>query len=285
MSDKFFLVRFSLKLVALSSIFISGCAVEAAKNPTATKIQTENSQPAKGIQIDPNSPADSVRAFYKNLREKRFREAIFLTNLRPAIEGLTDTELADLQVDFEPLAKKVPEIIEINGEVVSGEKATVTAKLPNNETGAMELQQLNLRKENGVWVILMVDEKAESLVKKEGNKYFFALKIDTYHADVEAVIGQILKVQMVYASQNGDVYADLQTLTDKGFVSSDLQNPSATGYKYNILLSSDKKKFSVTAEPHVYGKTGKLSFLVEVTSKNVKPRLKSEDNQGKPVKG
>ena len=285
MSNKFFLARLPLKLVVLCSIFAGGCAVEAAKtaNPKPEN-QTKISQPPKGIEIEPNSPADTIRVFYQKLREKRFREAMFLTNLRPAIEGLTDTELAELQVDFEPLAKKVPESIEISGEIVSGEKATVTAKLPNNETGMLEMQQLNLRREGDVWVILMVDEKAETVVKKEGNKYFFSLKIETYHADVEAVIGQILKVQMVYSVQNGGVYADLPTLIEKGFVAADLQNPAVIGYKYNISLSSDKKKFNVTAEPHVYGKTGKLSFLVEVTGNNVKPRLKSEDRQGKPLK-
>ena len=33
---------------------------------------------------------------------------MFLTNLRPAIESLTDAELKDLQVDFEPLAAQIP---------------------------------------------------------------------------------------------------------------------------------------------------------------------------------
>lgn len=285
MSNKFFLTRLPFQLILLSSIFVSGCAVEAAKNNAVkSDVQTQISEPTKGIEIEPNSPADTIRAFYKKLREKRFREAIFLTNLRPAIEGLTDTELGELQVDFEPLAQKIPETVEINGEVISGEKATVTAKLPNNETGSMELQQLNLRRDGDFWIVLMVDEKAEAIVKKEGNRYFFSLKIETYHADVEAVIGQILKVQMVYSVQNGGVYADLPTLIEKGFVSNDLQNASVVGYKYNIFLSSDKKKFSLTAEPHVYNKTGKLSFLVEVAGNNIKPSLKSRDNQGKPLK-
>lgn len=75
---------------------------------------------------------------------------MFLTNLRPAIEGLTHTELKDLQVDFANLAKLVPEEIAINGEIVSGETATVTAKLPDDDTDELKIQTLNLRKEIGV---------------------------------------------------------------------------------------------------------------------------------------
>src|SRR5258707_792162 len=73
---------------------------EAANSTSASKGAT--------IQIDPNGPADTVRAFYRDLREKKFREAIFMTNLRPAIEGLTDSELKDFSVDFEALAGQVP---------------------------------------------------------------------------------------------------------------------------------------------------------------------------------
>src|SRR4029453_1790779 len=112
-----------------------------------------NSAEPKGatIPIDAGGPADTVRAFYKNLREKKFREAIFLTNLRPAIEGLTDTELKDFSVDFEAIAGQVPAEIEINGEIITGDQATVTANLPNDDGDKKEIQTIKLRKENEVW--------------------------------------------------------------------------------------------------------------------------------------
>ncbi len=167
-------------LIALifSVVLISGCAVKAANDndqKQTGKTSTTESKIANSkakIRIQPNSPADTVRVFYKNLREKRFREAMFLTNLRPAIEGLTDAEMKDLQVDFEPLANKVPADIEINGEIITGNKATVTAKLPNNETDQIELQEINLRRKNNVWIILTVDEAAEAAIKKEGKIIF-----------------------------------------------------------------------------------------------------------------
>lgn len=146
----------ALLLTLISVIFINGCGVsakdETEKPDVKTADKTKNSATKASIAIKTDSPADTVRVFYKKLRENRIREAMFLTNLRPAIEGLTDTELKDLQVDFANLAKLVLEEIAINGEIVSGETATITAKLPDNETGEIKVQQMNLRQENGVWV-------------------------------------------------------------------------------------------------------------------------------------
>jgi len=276
-----------LLAVIFSVVLIGGCAVKAAddkkqteKSTVTTKSKTTASKTK--IKIQPNSPADTVRVFYKNLREKRFREAMFLTNLRPAIEGLTDAEMKDLQVDFEPLANKVPAEIEINGEIISGNKATVTAKLPNNETEQIELQEINLRRENNVWIILTVDEAAEAAIKKEGKNYFFALKIETHQEEAKKTLEQITKAQFVYAAQNGGFYADMPTLITKGLVSNALAADLA-GYNYKILLSSDKKKYTATAEPVVYGKTGKLSFRFEVDGKK-SPILTSMDNKGKSPK-
>ncbi len=294
MSNKIIQTKGYLTTVLLTLIFltvlIGGCAVKAAndndknlpENPTAS-LEPKTAGSKVKIQIQPNSPADTVRAFYKNLREKRFRAALFLTNLRPAIEGLNDDELKELQVDFESLATTVPAEIEINGEIVSGSKATVTANLPNNETDLIELQEINLRRENDVWIILTVDESAEASIKKEGKNYFFALKIETQQTEAKKTLEQIAKAQFVYSAQNGGLYADLPTLIERGLVSDALAVADSSGYNYKILLSSDKKKYTATAEPDVYGKTGKLSFRFEADGKK-SPMLKSADNKGKAQK-
>src|ERR1051325_43603 len=125
--------------VSMSLLLVSACSVAESKNSADLKQpvgQTAaNSSEPKGatIPIDPNGPADTVRAFYKLLREKKFREAIFLTNLRPAIEGLTDMEMKDFALDFEAIAGDVPAEIEINGEIITGDQATVTANLPTTD--------------------------------------------------------------------------------------------------------------------------------------------------------
>ena len=127
-ASKFFSV-FAFVMIA-----VCGCSVEASKHDDKTaevKAEAKNAgnSAVRGasIQIDPGSPADTVRAFYSKLRDKKFREAIYLTNLRPAVEGLTDTELKDFDVDFEAISQQIPQVIEINGEIISGDNATVTA--------------------------------------------------------------------------------------------------------------------------------------------------------------
>src|SRR5688572_11807147 len=105
-------------ILSIPFFFGNGCSA-AAEIETAATANTAVEPPAKAtrgatIEIKPNSPTDTVRAFYTALREKRFREAIFLTNLRPAVEGLTDAELKEFQLDFEAIAKHVPPEIEID---------------------------------------------------------------------------------------------------------------------------------------------------------------------------
>lgn len=287
---------FCLLTVTLSVLMISGCAVEAAKVSdvneiapvknadlqTSVKLSTKTTRGAT-IEIEKDSPADTVRVFYKSLRENRFREAIFLTNLRPAIEGLTDTELEELQLDLAPIAQQIPDEIEINGEIISGKYATVTAKLPDNETKKIELQEIRLRKEGDFWVILTIDEQAEDTIKKEGNKYFFNLRLQTHESEAKAMMERVSKAQMIYALQNGGIYGEMSALVEKGFLPEDALTADSTGYNYKIFVASDKKKYYATAEPAVFGKTGKLSFLLELDDKK-KPVLTAKENQGQTLK-
>ncbi len=301
MSRHFFSSEFKpnviLLFVIVSVLFISGCAVEAAKIADQQSAEKQNKQSqtvadatepktssAKSlISIQPNSPAETVKIFYGDLRLKKFREAMLLTNLRPAIESLTEAELKDLQIDFEPLAAQIPTEIEINGEIISKDKATVTAKLPDNETGEVKLQEIKLRFDDGVWTILTVDEAAETLVKKEGKNYFFALRIETHHSEAKAMLNRIAKAQMIYSAQNGGLYGELRALIEKNLLPDDAQTPETTGYDYKIELSADKKKYTATAAPAVYGKTGKLTFWFETGGAKAMA-IKSKDGKGQTPK-
>lgn len=299
MSRNFLQIKFSrnvfILLIIFSVLYITGCAVEAAKTKdkiaaekksnqtTATDGDAKNNSTKAKIQIQPESPAETVRVFYENLREKRFRDAMFLTNLRPAIEGLTEAELKDLQVDFEPLARQIPSEVEINGEIISKDKATVTAKLPDNETGDVKLQTIKLRQENGVWTILTVDEAAEAEVRKEGRNYFLRLRVETHHAEAKAMLNRIAKAQMLYAAQNNGLYGEMPVLVEKKLLPEDAQTPETTGYNYCIELSGDKKKYAATATPAVYDKTGKLSFWFE-SDGNKSMSIKSKDTKGQTPK-
>ena len=294
MFNQLFQFKVFLFITFLSVASLSGCAVEAAKENSAgekkgdlskTSVLTATRNPTSKatIKIEANSPAETVKVFYQHLREKKFREAMFLTNLRPAIENLTDTELKELNVDFEPLAEQIPPEIEINGEIVSKDNASVTAKLPDNDTDEIKIQEIKLRRARDVWVILTVDEKAEAEVKKEGKNYFFALRIKTHHEEAKAMLERVNKAQMIYAMKNGGLYADARVLIDLGFLPADILTTETTGYNYQIQLSSEKKKYTAIATPAVYGKTGKLSFWFE-TNGSKTSILKNKDTKGQAFK-
>ena len=277
--------KIGLIFCVLSTSLVAGhgCAPTASKaaddSPTVANAEMETAaKSSRGATIDikPNSPADTVRAFYAHLRSKRFRDAIFLTNLRPAIEGLTDTELKEFQVDFESLAKHVPAEIEINGEIVTGNKASVTAKLPNADLEKFEIQEISLRKDGDVWVILTVDETAEKKIKQEGKNYFLALRIDTHQDEARDMLDRVAKAQLAYSATNQGVYGDVEALIKAEFLPADIRTSDSTGYRYTITLSKDRKKYSVSAVPAVYGKTGRLTFAVNLDESG-QARLTSHD--------
>jgi hypothetical protein len=132
-------------------------------------------------------------------------------------------------------------------------------------------------------VILTVDPAAEQIIKKEGRNYFFALRIETHHSEAREMLSRISKAQMVYAVQNNGLYAEIPVLIEKGFLPRDVLSADSTGYNYVVSLSADKRNYTASATPSVYGKTGKLSFFFKFDGKN-NPRLTEMDNGGKLLK-
>src|SRR6266516_6744260 len=99
------------------------------------------------------SPSDVVREFYKAMREHRFKDAWAMTIYKPAVEGLTADEMADLRVDFEEQAAKIPEQVEIMGEEISGNTATVFVKVTVTEsTPQITSEPVTLINSGGVWI-------------------------------------------------------------------------------------------------------------------------------------
>ncbi len=271
-------------------LFASGCSVAektnaASANPAANSAFPANAAAApRGatIKIDSGGPADTVRAFYKSLREKKFREAIFLTNLRPAIEGLTDSELKDFSLDFEAIAGQVPADLEINGEIVTGDMATVTANLPGSDSDKNELQKISLRRENGIWVILTVDEGAEKRIKAEGKQYFYNLRIETHEDEAKKMLERVSKAELAYSLQHG-ACVDTATLIAAGLLPNDVQTSVSTGYNFTITLMPGNKSYFANAVPAEYGKSGKQSFLLQLDGKGVS-HVTGKDTGGKPMR-
>lgn len=278
--------RLIVFLLSISFVFGLGCSAAASKTAeapvAAAPAAATKSSRGPTIEIKPNSPADTVRAFYTALREKKFRDAIFLTNLRPAVEGLTDTELKEFQVDFEAIAKHVPPEIQINGEIVTGDDAVVTAKLPTEDLDKEEIQEIKLRKNGDVWVILTVDETAEKRIKQQGKNYFPELRIETHQDEARDMLDRVAKAQMAFASTNQGNYGDINALVAAGFLPADIRSSESTGYVYGIDVSPDKKSYSASALPAVYGKTGRLSFSVDLV--RGQPHLTSRDDGSKKTK-
>lgn len=244
--------------------------------PTAVEVAATAATPISNalaanvsIEVASGGPADTVRVFYRYLREKKFRDAVFLTNLRPAVDGLTELELREFSLDFEKIAGRIPADIEINGEIISGSVATVTANLPADDEDKNEIQTIRLRNENGIWVILTVDPAAEDRIRKEGTRYFYNLKIETHQEEARNMLERVSRAQLAYSLQNGGNYGDLNALVTAGLLPDDIKTSASTGYNYTVQLLTGNKRFSAGATPAVYGKTGRLSYFLRQDEKGI----------------
>src|SRR5437667_9956911 len=126
-------------------------------------------------QAPPRSPSDTVREFYKAMRERRIREAFAMSIYKPAIDGLKPQEFDGLRPDFEKMAAVVPETIEINGEQISGDEATVFVKVPDPEKGPQP-EPVALMLVKGAWII--GDKASQEVVKKSCKAQFLAVRIE-----------------------------------------------------------------------------------------------------------
>ena len=223
------------------------------------------------------TPTQTVIEFYRQLRQKHFREAFALSIYKPAIDGLSTEEFADLQSDFEKMATGVPENVQISGEQISGDTATVFVKVNNDDAAAQQQQDDSvtlMRKGNG-WII--GDKENEAVVKRSGKDFFFTARIQTHHSEVQSMLQRISVAQLVYSQQHNGMFGDLRALINAGLIPKDLESTESTGYRFHVTLSSDAKSFTAGAEPARYNRTGRLSFFLDKTG------VRSADNGGKPL--
>src|SRR6266576_2676931 len=115
-------------------------------------------------------PSDVVRDFYKAMREHRFKDAWSMTIYSSAVQDLTAEEMEDLRPDFEDRAAGVPEKIEITGEQIKENIATVFVKVSSSDTTQIVSEPVNLVSSGGTWII--GTEAAQAEVKKKGRRFF-----------------------------------------------------------------------------------------------------------------
>ncbi len=226
----------------------------------------------------PRTPTETMREFYRMMREKKFREAFSISIYRQAIEGLSTQEYEDLKPDFDKMAvavsEKIPEKIDITGEQISGDAATVFVKVVDAE-GKERIEPASLIKIDNTWIV--GDRDNLELVRKEGKKFFFEARINAHHSDVQDMLTRISLAQVVYAQSHNAQFANMAELIAGGLVPKDIEGPETTGYRFQVVRAADGKSWYATAEPAQYGRSGRLSFYLDASG------VRSGDAGGKPL--
>jgi hypothetical protein len=230
--------------------------------------------PVIAQQTPPRSPSDTVREFYKAMREKKFREAFAMTIYKPAIDPLKPQEFEDLRPDFDKMAAVIPEQVNLGGEQISGDLATVFVKVKEGDAPEKN-EPVALILMDGAWII--GDKADQAIVKKAGKQFFFSARIDTHHDEVQAMLTRISLAELLYSQQHEGLFADLATLITAGLLPKDLEGTESTGYRFHINAPAGGKTWNAAAEPAQYGHTGRLSFFMDATG------VRSSDTAGKPL--
>jgi hypothetical protein len=219
-----------------------------------------------------------MREFYRMMREKKYREAFGISIYRQALEGLSTQEYDDLKPDFDKMAaavsERIPEKVEITGEQISGDAATVFVKVVDAD-GKQTVEPASLIKIDNAWIV--GDRENLELVRKEGKKFFFEARINAHHSDVQDMLTRISLAQVAYAGTHNSGFGNMADLITAGFLPKDIEGPETTGYRFQVVRAPDGKSWYATAEPAQYGRTGRLSFFLDASG------VRSGDAGGKPL--
>ncbi|MEW6128873.1 MAG: hypothetical protein AB1757_17680 [Acidobacteriota bacterium] len=216
------------------------------------------------------SPSETVIKFYRALKDKKYVEGFHVSVYRGAIEGLTPAELKELEPDFARTFSEIPDKIDVKGEQINGETATVFLKFEAIE----EFQQITLIRINGEW--LVGDQESLTMVNQQGKNFFFNSRISVNEQEAILMLSRIHSSEIIYAQKFNNTYATLAELVKLQALNEDMADSESSGYFFAMTMSEDKTSYAVTATPKLYGKTGRISFYLDQTG-----ILKGEDLQGK----
>jgi hypothetical protein len=226
----------------------------------------------------PRTPTETMREFYRMMREKKYREAFGISIYRHALEGLSTQEFEDLKPDFDKMAvavsERIPEKVEITGEQISGDAATVFVKVVDSD-GKETVEPASLIKVDNAWIV--GDRENLEMVRREGKKFFFEARINAHHSDVQDMLTRISLAQVAFAGTHNSLFGSMAELIAAGFLPKDIEGPETTGYRFQVVRAADGKSWYATAEPAQYGRTGRLSFYLDASG------VRSGDAGGKPL--
>jgi hypothetical protein len=218
-----------------------------------------------------DSPTSTVINFYRALKARQYVEGFRHSVYRAAVEGLTPSELKDLEPDFAQTFSKIPDKIDAQGEQITGDTATVFLKFD----GINELQPVSLIRSGGEW--LVGDKESLDLVKAQGGSFFFNTRILVNEREVYEAMQRIIGAEVIYSGKFEGRFASMQELIRLGALSKDYETMIADGYRFALTIGGDQKSFFATATPLAHGKTGKLSFYADING------IRAEDIKGRPA--
>lgn len=218
------------------------------------------------------NPIDTVKEFYRLLREKRYVEGFRLSVYRDAIESLDESELKELEPEFENTFANIPAEIKVLGSQANGRTATVFIKANDNpkDLGAEEVLLLQV---NNRWVI--GDDETLEMVKKYGRSFFFEIRMRVNEDQALQFMERYIGAEKLYYDANKGVYGTHEELVKASFWPPSFKSGEMYGYKFTIEVAKDKKSFWVHAEPLQYKKTGVHSFYADLNG------VRKFDNSGK----
>ena len=223
-----------------------------------------------GTQQPGNSPTQTTITFYRALKQKHYVEGFHHSVYRAAVEGLSQSELKDLEPDFTRTFTAIPDKIEPRDEQINGDTAVVKLKFEGMESP----QEVALIRVGGEW--LVGDQETLTLVRAQGRSFFFNARILVSETEAVEMLQRIIGAEVIYSQKFEGRCASLQELVKLGGVPKDIEDQSGT-YKFAFSLAADKKSFSATATPSNYGRSGRMSFYADLNG------IRGEDLKGKPA--
>jgi hypothetical protein len=223
------------------------------------------------VAAQAGKPGERALEFYRALKARQYLDGFRRSVYRKAVEGLSPDELKDLEPDFSRTFSEIPDKIEVKAEKIDGDSALVALKFEGSDT----LQQVALIKSGGEW--LVGDKETLDLVNQQGKAFFFNTRITVNEAEAYEMLQRMVGAEYLYAKKFQGQNATLDELIKLGGVPRDLEDGTASGYRFSLELRPDKSAFYARATPITYGKTGRVSLYADING------IRGADLKGKPA--